>query len=212
MLFDARSLRKIGGFEPSSLLRHALSIGRLRSKNTSWADHRMTKEGKILFAHHDTREARLNAGLLRRSKRRRMNHSIKPIELSDDGGKSSRLRSCSLASDAMDMTHESDQPIGFGVISITIRRKEGETWGILLAKEGTICVVMRAPVSSNSSLLQVGDLILSATNEHGEKAPIPTNGTLVPHGWFSETTSLFKKSLVMHLEVRNASQKRFSLG
>lgn len=211
MLFDARSLRKIGGFEPSSLLLHALSIGRLRSKNTSWADHRMTEEGKNLFAHHENREARLNAGLLRRSKRRKMNHSIKPLEISDNGGMS-RLRSCSLASDAMDMTHESDPSIGCGVVSITIRRKEGETWGILLAKEGTICVVMRAPVSSNASLLQVGDLILSATNEHGEKAPIPTNGTLLLPGWFTETTSLFKKSLVMHLEVRNASQKRFNLG
>lgn len=215
LLFDARALRKIGGFEPSSLLCHALSIGRLRSKNESWANHRMTNEGKKMFAHHDNRAARVNAGLLRRSKRRKMNHhqttttTIKSLELSNDGGNAKRLRSCSLASDVMEVNHGIDIPTPLsGVMTITIHRQEGEKWGILLAKEGTICVVMKAPMSNETSSLQVGDLILSASNEHGEKAAIPTNGTVTSPGWFTETASLFKKSHVMHLEIRSASQKR----
>lgn len=211
MLFDARALRKIGGFEPSSLLCHALSIGRLRSKNESWSEHRKTNEGRNMFAHHDNRTARLTAGLLRRSKRRKMNHFNKSLESLTDVG-NARLRSCSLASDTMDVIHETDPSALSGVIKITIRRQEGEKWGILLAKEGTICVVMRAPVSNDTPSLQVGDLILSATNEHGEKALIPMNGKFASHGWFTDTTALFKKSLVMHLEIRSASQKRSMLG
>ncbi|GFH55033.1 hypothetical protein CTEN210_11509 [Chaetoceros tenuissimus] len=96
-LFDSRALRKIGGFEPTSLLYHALSINRLEAKGESWAEFAKTPAGKKMFSHHRDNLSRIEAGTKRRDKRMKKNLAgVYPIMMEDrDDGRS---RSVSVAS------------------------------------------------------------------------------------------------------------------
>lgn len=74
-LFDARALAKIGGFHPSSLLPHAISIARHRCSNTTWECFATTAEGKRMLDHHTDGEASvLLVGKRRRGQRLRHRH------------------------------------------------------------------------------------------------------------------------------------------
>lgn len=101
------------------------------------------------------------------------------------------------------------------LIPITISREVGKSWGILLAREGSMCIVMRVPDTNGSSTnatgkaiaLQRGDLIVSIRNERDEIVNTPTSHSIaeVSPEWFSEAVGLFKRSNMMHLEVRRVS-------
>lgn len=222
-LFDKRSLIKIGGFEPDSLLYHALSIGRLRRKGESWESFAKTQVAKKMFSHHQNSLSRIETGMKRRAKRMKKNASVFYPIVEDEN---CRSRSSSMASmdskgdnnkkstkeDVLEHKTPSLQrnfhlqplpnsPLVPDVVPITITREEGNSWGILLAKEGSMCVVMRVP---NDSELSVGDLIVSVRNERSEFVSIPSK-VYADDDWFSDIVCMFKKSNMLHLEVRRVS-------
>ena len=51
-LFDDRALRRIGGFEPASLLPVALGIHRCRQTETSWEEYAFSKDGRMAMRVH----------------------------------------------------------------------------------------------------------------------------------------------------------------
>ena len=218
-LFDPRALRKIGGFEPTSLVSHALSIKRLRARGESWATFAKTTAGKSMMVHHRDNLSRVQAGAKRRDKRMKNNtytiseetksrsSSIASMEGGGSVGTSGvdlKISTDFLLSDDVSMRGQPSciSPI-HDLIPITITREEGNSWGILLAREGSMCVVMRVPDSSDRQL-QRGDLIVSICNDDQERVNTPTlhsTNTVSPE-WFSESVGIFKRSNVLHLEVR----------
>jgi len=228
-LFDSRALRRIGGFEQTSLLSHALSIMRIRAKGSSWATFAKSTAGKKMMIHHRDSLSRVQAGAKRRDKRMKKN----PYRILDDRDKTrSRSRSSSIASmesggsvgtNGADLKISTDllsddtlmqrqqhrpciSPIAPDLIPITINRAEGKSWGILLAREGSMCVVMRVPDSTDAQL-QRGDLIVSICNEKHERVNTPTlhSSTAVSSEWFGDAVGIFKRSNALHLEVRRVN-------
>ena len=55
-LFDERALKRIGGFEPASLLPLALGIYRCRKAKSSWTEYATSEEGSIAMCVHDTKQ------------------------------------------------------------------------------------------------------------------------------------------------------------
>lgn len=227
-LFNSRALKKIGGFEPSSLLYHAVSIKYLRSAGLSWASIAKKEFGKRMFRHHKCATAKMQVGQLRRGHRGRKNRSALLPLFDDVSVTGARSRSSSIASydeietkDSM-VTKGNANPnteglSGFddaspgnaGVTKVTLTREKGRNWGILLAKEGTVCLVMRVPdrkeclpyTTTGKCSLERGDLLLSMTNERNEKVVPPTGCELSSSTWFSDAVDLFKTSDTLHLEI-----------
>jgi len=227
-LFDSRALRKIGGFEPTSLLQHALSIKRLRRMGESWASLVSTTVGKKMFAQHHNISVKVHVAQMRRDKRMKKNISMSssyPLVSTtklEDNEKTSRSRSCSLSSEDSTETKVLFNPVSDtatsrscvtpiipSLIPITITRGVGKSWGILLAREGSMCVVMRVP-PHNENQLQRGDLIVSLRNEQNECVNTPTCShpdsaeIYVSSEWFKQAVGIFKESNTLHLEVRRA--------
>jgi len=55
-LFDERALKRIGGFEPESLLPLALGIRRCRLANVSWEQYAITDEGRMAMQVHSNHQ------------------------------------------------------------------------------------------------------------------------------------------------------------
>ena len=225
-LFDHRALQKIGGFVASSLLPHALSISRLRSEGITWEQFAETASGQILLQHH-REEKSLIVGQRRRGQRVRSR--LLSID-SPEGGSRSRSSSVSISSsDGIGNTRdESGSVVGEiaapvqveswneqrqlsfrmpDVSHISLRKTPDKSWGILLSKEGEMCVVVRAPErAGDSESLKIGDVILSVRNEKQKSAVATASGQNV-HGtdkqdWFRSVVNLFKESDVLDLIVR----------
>merc|ERR1711976_581915 len=250
-LFDDRALRKIGGFGPSSLLYHSVIIKRIRDNDQSWGEFAKSSLGKKMLTHHLNDRSRLQVGQQRRGQRIRKSRSaFYPIHsIHQDDKVKAMSRSSSFASmesepvtkqfgsecSVNDSSSSSssckimDQPNPMQVqssmpdsLSITVSRQDvNKSWGILLAKEGSMCVVIRTPVHHQQSStddnacqqisLQKGYLIVSVRNEHNDVVLIPTvaafatgghdSGDGISTDWFSKVVGLFKKSCILHLNV-----------
>ena len=180
-LFDDRSLRGIGGFDSSSLLRHALSIGRSRAKKQSWNAFATSAHGRNMLRHHWSGNATALVGQKRRRNRPRSRSS----GMLDDeqGGKRSRSSSVSSYASTTTMDESKDRAppaaeaaVGvsitpsFGavpdVVSVTIDREIGSSWGVSLANEGDMCIVQRVSRMDPNGL-KVGDMIVSAKTAEG---------------------------------------------
>jgi hypothetical protein len=140
-----------------------------------------------------------------------------PVQIHDEKDKG-RSRSSSFASvesgmnAAVSMTDSQSSvlpcisPTFPDLIPITISREVGKSWGILLAREGSMCVVMRVPDGKGTTLRR-GDLIVSIRNECDEYVNTPTlhpSSEISPE-WFSEAVDIFKRSNTLHLDVRRVS-------
>jgi hypothetical protein len=228
-LFDSRALRKIGGFEPTSLLYHALSINRLEAKKESWVEFAKTPAGKKMFSHHRDNLSRIEAGTKRRDKRMKKNLAgVYPIMMEDrDDGRSRSVSVASIDSPSHaaktpssqveekaqtgessnidkkeSRSHTCISPGIPDITSVSIARKEGEKWGILLLKESNMCVVMKVPQGSDLGL-KVGDLIVSIRNEQNEIVYTPSShSNSVSEDWFTQVTGIFKRSHSLDLELR----------
>jgi len=228
-LFDSRALKKIGGFKPSSLLYHAVSMKYLRTDGLSWASISKMDYGKKMLRHHKSGAVKMQVGQLRRGHRVRKSRSIfLPLseEVSVTG---TRSRSSSIASNEeneikevianntfnLGSTLESAlvshaASVNTGITKVTLTREKRKNWGILLAKEGTVCVVMRVPnrtecllSKSNGKLcLEKGDLILSIRNEKHESVTPPSGYEPSSSTWFTDAVDIFKRSTTLHLEIR----------
>jgi hypothetical protein len=237
-LFDARALGKIGGFEPSSILPHAISIGRLRRRRCgglfchekytklnrhSWEFFATTAQGKRMLAHHHGRSSTvlLSVGKRRRGQRLRQRHwltsSLLWNETDGDASTSASSSSCpaetrsrtsSIASyddsatagtnnfvqvNASGCCDTDNVLVGArlhqvrvlaempGTMVVTLVKESfGISWGVLLSKEGDMCVVVRgAPAVGFSKppqadqQLECGDLIIHVQNDHGQEAATP---------------------------------------
>jgi hypothetical protein len=183
-LFDSRAMDKVGGFRPSSLLPHAISIGRLRRRNISWKKFAATAEGKKMLQHHCKGENTiLSVGKRRRGQRLRQRHWLTSSLLwnhtddedhlqneqqqSDEGesitASGQRSRSCSFASsvgeDLIDQSYSSRQAKLLAempnTIRLTIERKLGESWGVGLVRESMMCVVGKVRESTSNDKHQL---------------------------------------------------------
>lgn len=201
----------MGGFGPSSLLFHALTIGRQRMHGESWSELYQCKNfGKSIFAHHVDYKSVLNAGLLRRERRRKTVNVYDPKDVEEEqqvkDQKHNRKRTYSLISDRGDHDYgESIYPSfeSATFLQLTIARKDSDRWGITLVQEGNNCVVERVPPSSP---LQPGDQIIIATNEHSERVLMSDIFSISNDGFF-EMIGLFKKSLLLQLKVKRSILK-----
>mmetsp|Transcript_11870 Transcript_11870/g.13067 ORF Transcript_11870/g.13067 Transcript_11870/m.13067 type:complete len:196 (+) Transcript_11870:3-590(+) len=173
----------------------------------------------------------IEVGQKRRGQRLRPRQGAKKIAVPNnttDGGTRSRSSSVSTESDVEDtkstvytadlIEEEADSdilPAGGGLMSnctkVTLKKQVGKSWGVLLCKEGDMCVVVRASktdsdgkISSNSRL-SCGDMILSVTNNEGKSASTPSysghSRQTSTEGWFKEIVTLFKTSETLHLNV-----------
>lgn len=227
ILFDSRALRKIGGFDDSSLLPHALSIYRLSKKGVSWEDFAKTENGRALLKHHVDGKAVL-AGQKRRGLRVRRRNVVPSSDSSEAG---QRSRSSSIASyDTMehkrDGTHytlaEQSQVELWSerrnaslqmpdVLLVSLRKPASESWGVLLSKEGDMCIVVRSPEPASSEdavqngRLKIGDVILSVGTEAQESAEKEEQD------WFRFVVNKFKTSNELDLIVRRVGCGRTTL-
>ena len=250
LLFDDRSLRGIGGFDSSSLLRHALSIGRSRAKNQSWKAFATSAHGRNMLRHHWSGNATALVGQKRRRNRPRSRSS----GMLDDeqGGKRSRSSSVSsyASTTTTDESHDrqanhlappaAEAAVGvtitppFGtipdVVSITIEREIGCSWGVSLANEGDMCVVQRVSHCVPNGL-KIGDMIVSAKTPEGmcvRLASLPSDycaqynvGSEVPEdntdqkqSFYRRMVNLFKEgnTSTLILEVRRVGGGIVALG
>ena len=221
LLFDKRALKKIGGFDDCSLLRHALSVARSASQDETWEDFALSDQGQKLLAHHADGQAFL-AGRKRRAYR--VKHRLLPssTEVSEDGDQRSRASSIGSHFDEAESSRDVKSRTFSGefsflfdskwtslpnVLHLTLKREVGETWGVLLAREGDMCVVDRAPEKETAGPhVRRGDMILSVKNERGERASPPSsfkpNERAPCPNWFREIVLLFKTSNELYLVVR----------
>eukprot|EP00980_Cylindrotheca_fusiformis_P019705 scaffold6881_cov126-Cylindrotheca_fusiformis.AAC.2 len=231
-LFDDRALKKIGGFEHSSLLPNAISIGRLRRRDSTWESFATTVQGKRMFQHHGQDESIIAAGKLRRGQRLRQRHWLTSsllLQDSDldgtDGDGPPRARSCSFGSsegeeDAMGGNSAESQGQnrmtvhipGTKTVSLA-KSSPNESWGVCLGKEGNACVVGRAQDNFNGSdrndYLRCGDLILHGQNENGKEVFSPlcswNSGKSKTDNWFGDMVDLFKQSQQLQLVVQRVN-------
>lgn len=277
-LFDERALRKIGGFEPSSLLPHAISIARLRRRClndnkkanlNSWEFFATTAQGNRMLSHHrvlggcaaagvKSSSSVISVGKQRRGQRLRQRHWLTSSLLwnessecdaslssssSCQGGARSRTSSIASYEEASGpgAPPQPQPPSGDSVLLGPTRNQAriltempgtmavslakdaiGSSWGVLLAKEGDMCVVARASPKTNQKdaveadqdqQLRCGDLILHAQNERAEEASTPlcvsANGNLFEfqegqfrEDWFRAMVELFKGSQELHLIIQ----------
>lgn len=224
-LFDERALRKIGGVDSSSLLSQALSIRRLESTDISWETFAQTKQGKRLLSHHRKGGNSLVAvGQKRRGQRVRARHTQSiPLLTSDqsssDEGRRSRASSIVSTEEALSVHASAEPTIDHpgallrgelpGVEHISLRKPPGKPWGVLLSKEGDICVVVRAPDTIKD--LQCGDMILSVKSKEGSVAYPPSLPQNTELNWFEGIVDLFRTSDVLHLVIRRVISAPLSL-
>ena len=234
-LFDSsRALRKIGGFEDSSLLPHAISITRLRNKNRSWREFATTAEGIRMLEHHRNAASLIAVGQRRRGQRLRQRlgptRVDEPSWPSFSHGHQHRQvsRPSSVASVDAEMngseTLAGDArfsnelvPVLVEVpstLNVHIQRSQGSSWGILLAKEGEMCVVVRS--GKTAAAVKSGDLLLRVENERGESASSPSFLSSISSSstaasnhqekdWFLSICDLFKNSEELNLVVQRVA-------
>ena len=196
-LFDEASLKNIGGLENFSLLTHTLSIDRLGL--STWKEQ--ARKDSHLFVHHKSSSCIMQAGARRRGNRLRLKGTV-DIER--------RSRSSSFESNVTDDTGSSTAvPYLIGDIptktTVELERPEGKLWGVLLAKEGDVCVVVRGG-KDDIIYLREGDLVIGVSNEKGELVMTPSHHGFshIEHGdsWFESVTRMFKENRVLHVTIQ----------
>ena len=229
-LFDNRALRKIGGFDPSSLLYHSISINRLCAKKESWEHFAKSSLGKKMLRHHFDDQTKVNVGQIRRGQRMRKSLSalypIIPNKIQNPRSRASSFASVNSeyknASVCTSLNYDIEDERSMqnhinkltDSICITVCRADTtKSWGILLAREGAMCVVMRVPGQGNMGTggslvkenIRKGDLIVSIRNENNETINTSHHNDKAPSDWFSEAVGLFKRSCTLNLIVRRVS-------
>lgn len=212
MLFDNRALQKIGGFDDSSLLPHALSIRRLADKGVDWEVFSQTMKGRALLQHHREGKAVLVGEKRRglrirdrsRTEQRSRSSSISSFDtiehMYDDG-------ICGTIVDGSHVELWSErQPASMqtpDALLVSLKKSASKSWGILLAKEGDMCVVVRGSQASTTTIplaldssLKVGDVILSVGTKHENMADEEKRD------WFRFVVNKFKSSNELDLVVR----------
>lgn len=227
-LFDERALKKIAGVDDSSILRHAIEISRSEIRKETWEHFAKTATGRRMLSHHRTGSAQL-VGRKRREQRVKRFPGFISCDSSSESGQP-RSRASSIASnedvnvnriDSLDSqsnattrrerTHTGKEKFSHlsQVLEISLSRDEGSSWGVLLAREGDMCVVDRA--SKGGSLLS-GDLILSVKDESGKSVSPPSTSNLptirnADPCWFRDMVNVFKNSDHVVLVVRRVRSK-----
>jgi hypothetical protein len=175
-----RALKRVGGFETSSLLPNAISIGRLRLRNVSWTYFASTARGLRMLEHHKSEESRIWVGKQRRGHRSRQ-YGLSPCEATTRNAYkpehfSSMGTICVPASSSASLASEDEVKdvvvfdarsiVGIptnskythllehvpGCLAFSITRPDGDSsWGVGLLKEGDVCVVGRVGNETSSA-------------------------------------------------------------
>ena len=228
-LFDSRALKKIGEFNSSSLLPHAIYIRRSRMKGLSWKAFAMTGQGKKMLRHHRVGSSAISDAGQKRRYASRKRSSFGSIPDDERGGK--RSRSSSFASISEESSDDGAESSAVGlrdinaspvlslcapdVVPLTLTRKKGNSWGVALAKEGGLCIVEKVSNGNafeGSERLKVGDIIYSIRNNEGRSGQISkalwaerglaAQEKISEQGFYREVVDMFKASQTLFLEVR----------
>ena len=182
-LFDERALRKIGGFEATGILRNAILVDRMGSK--LWTES--IQELLPFLDHHKSVSRQAAVGMKRRGLRlRKRRKGLRRMEAM--APQSTTILSPSVVLSVPDVPES---------VGIRLCRCPGSSWGVLLAKEGDMCIVARGSASERKQL-QTGDLILRATTKDG------TASSGVAE-CFREIVNLFKTANEIELIVQRVS-------
>lgn len=212
-LFDARTLESLGGWEWSSLFRqavHLLSLGETAMSESnrgcmSWETWARTKQGHRSLAHLKSAETMLKVARRRRQGKRQAIHPtshaiVAPVEEEPTENllQATRSRSSSIASQgsALQPAVEETKKVNTLPSTTTVRleRTPGQSWGVLLSREGDMCLVARGSSDPNKDL-RSGDIILHAENERATTA----------HVSYRQIVDLFKTSHQLVLQVQRVS-------
>lgn len=228
-LFDQRALKKIGGLDDSSILRHAIEISRSERKQESWERFSTTATGRRLLSHHRAGRAHL-VGQKRRGQR------IK--RATDNGGSEDapRSRASSIGSyseeDVLVMMESSSgvpeampttacatatvQEVALAATSSTLQQQHqhvtiqnlSEVLDLVLTRSvGKSWGVLLSKEGDHcvvdrapeDSTLRCGDMILSVKNDRNDEWKPSPNRN---PDWFKEIVGFFKGSNALHLVVR----------
>jgi len=218
LLFDERDLRKIGGFESSSILPSALLLSRLSERKMSWGRFAKTGLGRKLLKERGGGGSnyKVSAGWVgawRKMKYASLDGGIKHIKVEPDSSdyEAKEFSSSYSYNDSMS-----------SLVSLHLSRPNNEeSWGVKLAREGEMCVVMKVSVKSKDFELKQGDIIIDVQNDQGEhicapyfskrsrfdqdffdlSTPTPREEDRDLRKWFKQVVGIFKSSSKLDLKV-----------
>jgi hypothetical protein len=223
-LFDSRSMECLGGWESSSLLRQSLTVK--SGGNTSWERWAQTRAGQDVIQHHQSSEATLRAGRLRRPVREPATQIGKTCgsdaffttSFSNTGQRWWFSSVTSLASPAVSKLGleghlKKRESLDFfaSTTTVLLHRPPGASWGVVLSREGNMCVVARTGAATKDTL-RSGDVILRVENEAGAHAQAPASWCLplpptssAAKTTFREMVDLFKNSQRLSVQVQRVA-------
>ena len=206
LFFEKRATAKVGGVDEGSLLCNALSI-HLSKDDDDWSKLAASQEGKRMLQHHGRRLEQLKLGRKRRGDRLRRGN------LASDSFDDPRSRASSFSSEG-DEPSNVQQSIHGSVIDVPsilhmkVAKGPNGSWGIILAKEGDMCVVLKSQLQE----LLVGDLVLQVNDGEGACVRSPSaraSGCVMNDGdedWFQSIVSMFRSSNELHLMVQRVDK------
>lgn len=180
----------------------ALAIGSI-----SWESWARTKQGHRYLAHFKSAETMIRVARRRRQGKRPARQAINPKsdaalapveeETTENLSQTPRSRSSSIASQrpalqpAVEEKKVNTLP---STTTVRLERTPGQSWGVLLSREGDMCVVARGS-SDPKKDLRSGDIILHAENERATTA----------HVSYRQIVDLFKTSRQLVLQVQRVN-------
>mmetsp|Transcript_22194 Transcript_22194/g.42119 ORF Transcript_22194/g.42119 Transcript_22194/m.42119 type:complete len:550 (+) Transcript_22194:178-1827(+) len=206
VLFDARTLGNLGGWEWSSLFRQAVQLLAINTQN--WEGWARTRPGRKALAHHMSDEACVRVASRRRQGKRRsdlMNLHDSNVKEEDRQELAPSMPNAWPVSSTDELGFPPKPPDGSNTASssvnstsirtVQLERKEGQSWGVLLSNEEGMCVVARG-AETLSNGLHTGDVILRVDNEEGKKAQIS----------YRQIVDIFKTSRHLTLKVERRQE------
>ena len=227
LLFNERDLRKIGGFKSSSILPTALLISRIAKRNMSWARFSETGYGRKVLMERSGKGNKHGVsigwiGAWRKIRQRSMENTVKQSRPKKGSKKSSMLKS------DVNENHRSKEfwsGIMSSIVSIRLTRDcEEKAWGVKLARERQMCVVMKVSEENANIELKEGDIITEVKSNGGNTFYAPYSNSYnaqkfdpfygckeLPDEtqdlsqWFKRVVEIFKSSQELDLKVIRVS-------
>jgi len=218
LLFNERDLRKVGGFESSSILPSALLMSRLSERKMPWARFAKTGLGRKMLKERGGGGSnyKVSAGWVgawRKMKYASFDGGIKHVKVEPETSDNES---------GIDSTNHSFSNTLSSLVSLRVSRpNDKKSWGVKLAREGEMCVVMKVSVDDTNFELKEGDIIVDVRNDVGKHICAPyyskrgrfdrdffdlSSATQQEEErdlrkWFKEVVCIFKSSNKLDLKV-----------
>lgn len=237
LLFNERDLRKIGGFDSSSILPTALLISRLADRGMRWTRFAKTALGRKMLIERGGGGSnyRVSAGWVgawRKMKYVSLDERNKQDDKDEAPDATSSAKTPETEKDGKTTEAKETAVISpkhsyldamSSLVSLHLSREVDNCWGVRLAREGEMCVVMKVSKEKEGLQLKEGDIIIEVRNDQGENLcapyhskqklydrefydPLNESGDIQDKGkdlskWFKQVVGIFKSSTSLDLKV-----------